>query len=137
MKILWDMNLSPAWVPIPQQAGFEVLHWSTLGAADAPDVELFSWAREQGAIVFTHDMDFGTLLALTGAEAPSVFQIRTYDVTPAVLGNRAIELLRRFESQLNDGALVVADELKRARALITFGSIIYLFRIPVFLKTKT
>ncbi len=118
MKILLEINLSPAWGPVLQQAGFEALHWSTLGAADAPDVELFSWAREQGAIVFTHDMDFGTLLALTGAEAPSVFQIRTYDVTPAVLGNRAIELLRRFESQLNDGALVVADELKERVRLL-------------------
>lgn len=118
MKVLLDMNLSPAWVPVLQQAGFEVFHWSELGAADAPDAELFCWAREQGAIVFTHDMDFGTLLALTGAEAPSVFQIRTYDVMPAVLGNRAIELLRRFESQLNDGALVVADELKERVRLL-------------------
>ncbi|MBS4028293.1 MAG: DUF5615 family PIN-like protein [Ignavibacteriales bacterium] len=113
-----DMNLSPAWVPILQQAGFEVFHRSELGAADAPDAELFSWDREQGAIVFTHDMDFGTLLALTGAEAPSVFQIRTYDMTPAVLGNRAIQLLRRFESQLNAGALVVADELKERVRLL-------------------
>ena len=95
-----------------------MFHWSALGAADAPEAELFSWAREQGAIVFTHDMDFGSLLALTGAEATSIFQIRTYDVTPAVLGNRAIELLRRFESQLNTGALVVADELKERVRLL-------------------
>ena len=118
MKILLDMNLSPVWAHVLQQAGFEVFHWSELGAPDAPDLELFSWAREHCAIVFTHDLDFGSLLALTGAEAPSVFQIRTHDVTPAVLGSRAIELLRRFENQLTEGALIVADELRERVRLL-------------------
>lgn len=118
MKILLDMNLSPAWVPVLQQAGFQVFHWSELGAHNAPDLELFSWAREQCAVVFTHDLDFGTLLALTGAEAPSVFQMRTHDVTPGVLGVRVIELLHRFENQLSDGALIVADDLRERVRLL-------------------
>lgn len=118
MRILLDMNLSPAWVPVLQDAGFEAFHWSELGAANAMDEQIFSWARENNAIVFTHDLDFGALLAITAAEAPSVFQIRTYDVTPAALGVRAIELLRRFELQLAEGALVVADELKERVRLL-------------------
>jgi len=54
-------------------------------------------------------LDFGALLALTAAEAPSVFQIRSYDVTPAALGERVIDFLHRFEYQLAEGALVVAN----------------------------
>ncbi len=118
MKILLDMNLSPTWVPVLQPEGFQAFHWSELGAANAVDIEIFNWAREQKAIVFTHDLDFGALLAITGAEAPSVFQIRTHDLTPTVLGPRAIALLRRFENQLAEGALIVADELReRVRIL--------------------
>ena len=118
MKILLDMNLSPAWVPILQDAGFEAIHWSELGPANAMDEQIFSWARQNEAIVFTHDLDFGALLAVTAAEAPSVFQIRTYDVTPAALGERVIDLLSRFEYQLTEGALVVADELKERVRLL-------------------
>lgn len=122
MKILLDMNLSPAWQPVLQHAGFEVFHWSELGATNAPDAEIFAWARENNAVVFTHDLDFGALLAITAAETPSVFQIRTYDVTPAALSTRAIALLRRFETQLAEGAIVVADELKERVRLLPLVS---------------
>ncbi len=40
MKIVIDMNLSPRWVNVLVQAGFEAEHWSTLGAANAPDTEI-------------------------------------------------------------------------------------------------
>jgi len=59
VKILLDMNLSPAWVPFLTQAGFECVHWSSVGNPRAPDAELMSWARAHDHVVFTHDMDFG------------------------------------------------------------------------------
>lgn len=31
MKILLDMNLSPDWVPLLKAAGYESVHWSTVG----------------------------------------------------------------------------------------------------------
>ena len=40
-----------------------------------------AWAGEHGSVVFTHDLDFGSLLALTQAVGPSVIQVRTQDVT--------------------------------------------------------
>lgn len=110
MKLLIDMNLSPAWTDVLSGAGFESVHWSEIGAPNAPDNVLFEWAREHGYVVFTHDMDFGTMLAATYAESPSVFQIRTADVSPVALGSRAIRLLCQFASQLSEGALVVVDE---------------------------
>lgn len=110
LRLLIDMNLSPAWVPALRNAGFDATHWSDLGAPNASDQTLFSWARENGHVVFTHDLDFGTMLALTGAASPSVFQIRTEDVSPDALAARAISVLRRFAPELAAGALVIADE---------------------------
>jgi predicted nuclease of predicted toxin-antitoxin system len=79
---------------------------------------LFEWARENRAIIFTHDLDFGALLALTGMQEPSFFQIRMYDVLPGTLGARAVNLLRYFEKELNKGALIVVDEFhERIRLL--------------------
>ena len=41
MKLLVDMNLSPSWVERLARHGFEAVHWSTFGAATAPDVSGF------------------------------------------------------------------------------------------------
>jgi predicted nuclease of predicted toxin-antitoxin system len=76
------------------------------------------WARANDYIVFTHDLDFGTLLALTQAESPSVIQVRAQDVTPEHLSGIVIAALRTYESSIESGALIVLDEAKaRVRIL--------------------
>lgn len=39
MKLLLDMNVSPAWVPVLVADGLQVVPWSSIGRADAPDQE--------------------------------------------------------------------------------------------------
>ncbi len=65
MKILVDMNLSPEWVEVFARHNPSAVHWSTVGDPRAEDPVLIEWARENGYVVFTHGLDFGTLLALT------------------------------------------------------------------------
>lgn len=110
MKILVDMNLSPDWVGVFAKHGITAIHWSSIGDPKAEDTELIDWARANNHILFTHDLDFGTTLALTHAESPSVIQVRTQDVTPAHLETVVVEVLQNHESLLETGALVVLDE---------------------------
>jgi len=118
MRLLVDMNLSPDWVAVLKSVGWEAIHWSTVGSPRAEDAEIMAWARVQKHVVFTHDLDFGTLLALTHAGSPSVIQVRTQDVTPADIGELVVNALHQFESILEKGALIVLDEaLSRARVL--------------------
>ena len=118
MKLLVDMNLSPDWVAVLTQAGWKTIHWSSVGNLRAADSEIMAWARKHGHAVFTHDLDFGTMLALTQAEGPSVIQVRTQDVTPAAIGKLVVNALRRFQTELEKGALIVLDEATvRARIL--------------------
>lgn len=118
IKLLVDMNLSPDWVALLQGAGWDAVHWSSVGDPRAPDAVIMAWARGNRAVVFTHDLDFGALLALTGAEAPSVIQVRTEDVTPQAIGNLVLGALRQFESLLDEGAIITVDEgTQRARVL--------------------
>ncbi len=77
MRLLIDMNLSPDWVDIFQQQGWQALHWSDVGDPRAADATIMEWARANGCVVFTHDLDFGTVLATTRAQGPSVIQVRT------------------------------------------------------------
>ena len=62
MKILIDMNLPPRWMQVFNQAGWEAVHWSHLGAPNASDWDVMKWARGNGYIVFTHDLDFSAML---------------------------------------------------------------------------
>ena len=118
MKFLIDMNLSPAWVSVLKEAGMEPVHWSSIGRPDAPDNEILGYARSNGYVVFTHDLDFGTILAATKANCPSVIQIRSQNVTPKHLGRLVVSALHQFEKHLKAGALVTVDEKKlRVRIL--------------------
>ena len=118
MRIIVDMSLSPDWTAALNGAGFEAQHWSEVGKARAADTEIMQWARQHNAIVFTHDLDFGTVLALTHADGPSVIQIRTEDVAPDAAGSSVIGALRSFADELAQGALVVIDEARqRVRVL--------------------
>lgn len=49
MKILVDMNLSPAWIDVLKSAGLEATHWSTVGAPGAPDREIMLWLGSMAA----------------------------------------------------------------------------------------
>jgi len=118
MKLLVDMNLSPDWVAVITQAGWEAVHWSNVGNPHATDAEIMVWAEQNRRVVFTHDLDFGTLLALTQAKGPSVIQVRTQDVAPLAIGKLVINALRQFQQELEKGALIVLDEAHaRARVL--------------------
>lgn len=109
MKILIDMNLSPDWVGIFAKYSIESVHWLNVGDPAAIDQIIMTWANTNGYIVFTHDLDFGIILATTQATAPSVIQVRTQDILPATLENIVIQVLRQFESELDRGALITID----------------------------
>jgi len=77
-----------------------------------------AWAREHGHIVFTHDLDFGAILALTHADGPSVLQMRGQDSLARRHRPLVIAALRQHESALTAGAIVVVDKRKaRVRVL--------------------
>ena len=58
------------------------------------------WARGNGYAVFTHDLDFGTLLA--------------------TIGGRLVRIFRQYESVLERGALVTVDETKSRVRILPF-----------------
>ncbi len=109
MKLLVDMNLSPRWVHLLAEAGFDAAHWSALGAGGAADTEIMAFAKANGYVVLTHDLDFSAILAATHGDKPSVVQIRAGDVRPEAIGNSVIMALRQMDRELEEGALVTVD----------------------------
>ena len=118
MKIIIDMNLTPMWVEYLASAAVEAVHWSSLGDPKAKDHLIMTYAREHGFIVFTHDLDFGNILAVTHALGPSVIQVRTQDPVPEVMGELVVSAIQTYRSLLERGALVTVEPDKsRARVL--------------------
>ncbi len=110
MKILVDMNLTPDWCPLLNRSGHQAVHWSEVGDPRAADHKIMKWATINGYVVFTHDLDFGAILAMTQAEAPSVIQVRTEDVMPDHLGQTVVSVLSEHETSLKEGAIIVIDK---------------------------
>jgi len=86
VQLLINMNLSAEWTGELARHGWSAVHWSTVGDPRAEDSEIMAWALANGYVVFTHDLDFGTILALTRATGPSVLQVRGQNVLPEQMG---------------------------------------------------
>lgn len=106
MKFVIDMNLSPNWTAALRSAGFEAIHWSSIGPVDASDVVIAEFARSNGMAVITNDLDFGKLLSTDRAQLPSVIQIRLGDLRPATLLSTVCQTIEATRADLEKGALV-------------------------------
>jgi predicted nuclease of predicted toxin-antitoxin system len=85
IKLVIDMNLSPDWESVLKSNGWPAVHWSNVGDVRAIDRAIMDWAKSNGYVVFTHDLDFGTMLALTHESGPSVVQVRAQTCCPITL----------------------------------------------------
>jgi predicted nuclease of predicted toxin-antitoxin system len=109
MKILVDMNLSPRWAAEFQSRGIEAAHWSQIGAASAADEEVLNWCAIHAHVLFTHDLDFGDILAASGKGRPSVIQLRSENVVPEAMLQQVASTLEQLSAELAQGALVTIE----------------------------
>lgn len=110
MKLLVDMNLSPRWVAGLARHGFEALHWSSVGAASAPDHEILKWANDHDFVIVTNDLDFSAILAASADATPSVVQIRMQDLLSDEAVNAVADALETHRGDIERGALLSIDE---------------------------
>lgn len=112
MKILLDMNIPAKYAALLSNKGIEFLRWSDVGSPNAKDSQIMAYARDNGYIVLTFDLDFGAILSGTHDSKPSIVQIRasircaeqTVDFIAAALSQSAYEL--------NQGAILTIDSKK-------------------------
>jgi predicted nuclease of predicted toxin-antitoxin system len=67
------------------------------------------WAAAEGYAVFSHDLDFSTMRALTHAGKPSLIQLRGPKVLPEQISELLIASIRRFQVDLEAGALLLIE----------------------------
>jgi predicted nuclease of predicted toxin-antitoxin system len=110
MKLLLDQGLPRSTTAIMCQAGIDTVHVGDIGHSRTSDDVIMQLGRDEGRIVVTLDADFHTLLALSGADSPSVIRIRI----EGLKGDRLAALLQTVLSQcandLAKGAAITVQE---------------------------
>ena len=93
-----------------RQNGHDVVHLREQGLQRLPDDAITAKARAETRIVLTMDLDFGYLLAVSGASAPSIVIFRLDDERPPAVNERLDATLARCGSELENGAIVSVSE---------------------------
>jgi predicted nuclease of predicted toxin-antitoxin system len=120
MKIIIDMNLAVRWANMLLVRGIEAVHWTKIGAANATDVEIMSYARQNGCSVFTNDLDFSAILASTRAFGPSVIQIRAEDTRPEAHLDHVTDAIAKYSDAIKQGAVITIDPNKTRLHILPF-----------------
>jgi len=121
MKIIVDVNLAVRWANMLSSRGIEAVHWTTIGAANAKDIEIMSYARRNGYSVFTNDLDFSAILVSTHATSPSVIQIRAEDTRPEAHLDRVAEALIKYSAAIEQGTIITIDPYKTRMHILPFA----------------
>lgn len=110
MKFIANMGISPATVTFLQNLGHTALHLDQAGMGRLPDSQILAKAYAEGYIVLTHDLDFGDLMAASGAKAPSVVIFRLRNMRPESVNHFLIQVITRFQNELERGAIITVTE---------------------------
>ena len=119
MKFLVDQALAPRVALDLVAAGHDAVHTRDIGLARASDDVIFDRAADEGRVIVSADTDFGTLLALRAAAAPSVILFRRMvDRRPSSLVAVLLANLSAVAEDIDAGAVVVLEpERVRIRRL--------------------
>jgi predicted nuclease of predicted toxin-antitoxin system len=82
-----------------------------------------AFAKANGYVVLTFDLDFGAILATTHGEKPSVVQIRSEDVNPDAIGTLVIKALQQMRAELDKGALLTVEPSRTRLRILPLQSI--------------
>ena len=104
------MGISPDTVTWLGGLGFEAIHLDRQGLGRLPDRQILAKAHSEGYVVLTHDLDFGDLMAASGASAPSVIIFRLRNMRPQSVNHHLRQIIEQFRDELEKGAIITVTE---------------------------
>lgn len=110
MKFLADMGISPRIVDFLQQLGHQAVHLQQQGLHRLKDSQILEKARNEECILLTHDLDFGDLLAASGAGIPSVVIFRLRNMRPEHVNRYLLKIISQYPEALENGAIITVTE---------------------------
>ena len=118
MRFLADMGISPKTAAFLRSLGHDAVHLYDQGLDGLEDPAILAKAREEGRILLTHDLDFGELIAVSGAMLPGVVVFRLRNMRPEAVSGYLQEIISRHAEAMGKGAIIsVAEGQVRVRLL--------------------
>ncbi|WP_397548000.1 DUF5615 family PIN-like protein [Rhodothermus marinus] len=118
MRFLADMGISPYTVRFLREQGYDAVHLRELKGQLLTDASILELARTERRILLTHDLDFGELMAASGARLPTVIVFRLRNMRPENVNRYLMGIIDRFGDQLRAGVMVSVTEAQvRIRSL--------------------
>jgi len=112
------MGISPKTIEFLRQQGHDAVHLHQEGLDTLPDPEILRKAWQEGRILLTHDLDFGELLAASGARLPSVIIFRLKNMRPEQVNRALSVILADYAEALHAGYISsITEKQIRVRLL--------------------
>lgn len=110
MRFLADMGISPRTVAFLEGLGHDAVHLHAQDLGRMEDSAILGKAREEGRILLTHDLDFGELIAASGAKLPSIVIFRLRNMRPERVNGYLESIVKQHEELLEQGAIISVTE---------------------------
>lgn len=110
MKFLLDMEISPKTADFLRNLGYDAIHLHDLESDRSTDPAVLQMARNEGRILLMHDLDFGELIAASGANTPSVIIFRLRNMNPRNVNRFLKGIITEHREALEKGAIVSVTE---------------------------
>ena len=105
-----DMGISPQTVGLLRGLGHDAVHLHEQDLGRLSDSTVLDKARSEGRILLTHNLDFGELMAASGAALPSVVISRLRDMRPERVNVYLREVVTEYRNVLEQGVIVSVSE---------------------------
>ena len=112
MRLVLDQGVPYDAAALLRSFGYDCTHVGEIGMSRAADEEIVALSLERSAVVVTLDADFHAILAVSGAQGPSVIRMRLQGLGAAEVVAVVRKVLASFEVELHRGALITVKALK-------------------------
>jgi predicted nuclease of predicted toxin-antitoxin system len=106
IRVLLDQGLPRTAAGRLRERGWDVQHVSERGMSQAEDAAIIEVARHERRVVVTLDADFHALLAVSGAQEPSVLRIRMEGLKADRVASLIEQVFSVAGNELASGAMV-------------------------------
>jgi predicted nuclease of predicted toxin-antitoxin system len=118
MRLLADLHIAPRTVEFLRTLGHDVRRVTDLLPANASDEAIVERAAHERRTILTQDLDFSSIIALSGRPTPSLLSLRLNSSKVELVNSVLQRMLPILESDLEQGAIVtVEDQRVRLRRL--------------------
>lgn len=121
MRLLADLHISPGTVSFLNSLGHDVVRVSAVLAATSADELIVAHARQEHRTILTQDLDFSSIIAITGGREPSLITLRLSSSRVEHVNEVLRRVLPSLESDVRIGMLITVEDHRVRRRELPLG----------------